>query len=105
MHEGFYRNGEQKPFNEEALADYFAALTPGQLCRHQLQMARYLQRELPELFTEGIFALDCCDVRVPAGHFQRPVGAVGTRGGVAATGGRLAAESSRQLLMAHWATR
>lgn len=72
IHEGFYRNGEQKPFNEEALADYVAGLTPAQLLRHQLQVARHLRRELPELFTDGVFALDCCDVRVPAGHFQRP---------------------------------
>ena len=71
IHEGFYRNGEQKPFNEEALADYFARLTPAQLFRHQLQVLRHLRRELPEVFAEGIFALDCRDVRVPAGHFGR----------------------------------
>jgi hypothetical protein len=71
IHHGFYSNGEQKPFNEEALADYFAGLTATQLFRHQVQVARHLQRQLPELFAEGTFALDCRDIRVPAGHFKR----------------------------------
>jgi len=70
-HAGFYANAGVKPFNEEALADFFAALAPEQLWEYQLQMLPQLLAACPELLGAGTLVLDSITVTVPAGHRGR----------------------------------
>lgn len=70
-HEGFYANAGVKPFNEEALADFFAALAPEQLWEYQLAVLPQLLAACPELLGAGTLVLDSITVTVPAGHRGR----------------------------------
>ena len=72
VHEGFYQGGTQRPFDPEALADFFNALEPRQLQQHQLALATHLLQQCPELGESGTAVLDATTVTVPPGHFQRP---------------------------------
>ena len=72
IQEGFYQGSAQRPFNPEALADFFNALPPEQLQQHQLQLSAHLLRECPPLRQDGVAVLDANTVTVPAGHFHRP---------------------------------
>jgi hypothetical protein len=68
IREGGKRTGDHRPFDEEALEDYFAKLTPQDYLSHQLGVSGKL-RERPEL--QGrVWVLDCRDTRVPNGHHQ-----------------------------------
>ena len=71
INEGFYVNSQQQPFNEEALADYFAALEPEQLCAHQLELSHHLLKQCPQLLSEGVAMIDAVSVTVPPGHHGR----------------------------------
>jgi hypothetical protein len=73
-HQGFYVNGAVKPFNEEALADFFAALSSEQLWEYQLAILPELLAACPELLGEGTLVMDCITVTVPAGHRGRAGG-------------------------------
>jgi hypothetical protein len=72
IHEGFYQGSGQRPFDPEALADFFNALQPEQLQEHQLELSAHLLQECPQLRQDGVAVLDANTVTVPAGHFQRP---------------------------------
>jgi hypothetical protein len=69
--EGFYTGGAVKPFNEEALADFFAEVSPEQLWEYQLAVLPQLLAACPELLGEGTLVLDSITVTVPAGHRGR----------------------------------
>ena len=70
--DGFYRGGGQRPFDPEALADFFDALAPAQLQEHQLALAGQLVQECPWLCETGTAVLDATTVTVPRGHYRRP---------------------------------
>ena len=72
IHEGFYQGSQQKPFAVEALADFFAAISPDQLQEHQRQFARHLWQQFPLLASSGVAILDANTTTVPPGHHQRP---------------------------------
>jgi len=74
MRAGFYSNGERKPFNEEALADFFAGISRQRLWKYQLQVLGELVERCPELIGWGTVTMDCITVTVPAGHFKRESG-------------------------------
>lgn len=74
IQEGFYSNGERKPFNEEALADFFAAISRQRLWKYQQQALPQLLERCPELVGWGTLTIDCVTVTVPAGHFKREGG-------------------------------
>ena len=68
IREGGRRTGDYRPFDEEALEDFFAKLTPRDYLAHQLTVSRRLLAR-PEL-TGEVWLLDCQDTKVPAGHHQ-----------------------------------
>lgn len=86
INEGFYAGSSQRPFNAEALADFFADITVAELFQHQSRLAQHLVRQCPELAEEGVAVLDANTVTVPPGHRGRPglqykVGVLGLRSG------------------------
>jgi len=74
INEGFYDSEGQKPFNEEAVADFFARIDREALWRFQLDLLPRLMQRCPELFGDGTLMMDCLDVTVPAGHYDREGG-------------------------------
>jgi len=68
MREGGSRTGDERPFDEEALEDYFAKLTAEDYFSHQLTLSRRLLAR-PELAGK-VWLLDCRDTKVPNGHHQ-----------------------------------
>ena len=66
VREGGPRTGDQRPFDEEALEDYFARLTPKDYLSHQVKVAGQL-RSRPGLDGD-IWLLDCQDTSIPNGH-------------------------------------
>jgi hypothetical protein len=72
--EGFYASEGRKPFNEEALADFFARIDRDALWNFQLRMLPQLMDRCPELFGDGTLMMDCIDITVPAGHYDREGG-------------------------------
>lgn len=76
VNEGFYDGEGQRPFDPEALADFFDLLAPAQLEQHQLALATRLVQQCCELRESGTAVLDATTVTVPPGHFGRPGGQV-----------------------------
>jgi len=71
VHEGFYHGSAQRPFNPEALADFFNGLSPQQLCDHQRQLSAMLLQQFPLLADAGVAVLDANTTTVPPGHYGR----------------------------------
>jgi len=69
--EGFYAGSSQKPFNEEALADFFAICELSDFLSNQKLVLRALLKKHPEILEDGSLVTDCMDVRIPAGHMGR----------------------------------
>jgi hypothetical protein len=72
INEGFYAGSSQRPFNAEALADFFAQVPVGELFEHQVKLSGHLVRQCPELVEEGVVVLDANTFTVPPGHHSRP---------------------------------
>jgi hypothetical protein len=72
IHERFHHRSQQRPFNSEALADFFHQISADQLQEHQLQLSTQLLQQFPWLPAEGTAVLDASTTVVPPGHFQRP---------------------------------
>ncbi len=66
--EGGKRTGDHRPFDEEALEDFFAGLTPSDFLSHQLRVSSQL-RAHPAL-EGGVWVLDCQDTAIPNGHHR-----------------------------------
>lgn len=86
VHEGFYHGSAQRPFNPEALADFFNGLSALQLHDHQQQLSATLLTQFPVLAEAGVAVLDANTTSVPAGHYGRPASqlktcVLGLRGG------------------------
>lgn len=69
--EGFYAGGSQKPFNEEALSDFFAICEFSDFLVNQKLVLRALLKRHPEILEDGSLVMDCQDIRIPAGHRGR----------------------------------
>jgi len=76
VHEGFYDGNGQRPFDPEALADFFDLLEPAHLEQHQLELSAHLVQQCPQLCESGTAVLDATTVTVPPGHRKRPGGQV-----------------------------
>ena len=64
--QGGVRTGDIRPFDMEAVADYFALLGPDDYARHQQTLSPWLREQAA--LRGRLFALDCVDARVPNGH-------------------------------------
>jgi hypothetical protein len=62
------RTGDHRPFDEEALEDFFAALSPTDFFSHQVKVSQLL-RPRPALAGE-VWLLDCQDTAIPRGHHR-----------------------------------
>jgi hypothetical protein len=76
VNEGFYAGDGQRPFDPEALADFFDDLEPAQLEQHQLELSTHLVQQCWELCESGTAVLDATTVTVPPGHYKRLGGQV-----------------------------
>lgn len=76
IHEGFYEGDGQRPFDPEALADFFDRLDPAQLEQHQLALSTHLLKRCPQLAETGTAVLDATTTTVPPGHRNRPGGQI-----------------------------
>ena len=63
---GGVRTGDARPFDMEALADYFDLLGPDDYAAHQRPMSQWLRGH--RAVRGRLFALDCVDARLPNGH-------------------------------------
>jgi hypothetical protein len=69
IREGGPRTGDERPFDVEAMGDYFALLTPADYSGHAMTLARWLRTQPGLQCTR--WAIDCVDVRLPAGRVPR----------------------------------
>jgi len=67
VNEGFYAGEGRKPFDEEALADFFARIDRDALWQFQRDLVPPLVEQCPELLGDGTLMMDCIDITVPAG--------------------------------------
>lgn len=64
---GVYEGSSLKPFNEEAMSDFFAACTPDDFLSNQKMLLKWLLMRHPEIMEDGSLIMDCLYLRVPAG--------------------------------------
>lgn len=64
---GVYEGSAQKPFNEEAMSDFFAACSPEDFLSNQKMLAKWLLLRHPEILEDGSLIMDCLYLRIPAG--------------------------------------
>lgn len=64
---GVYEGSSQKPFNEEAMSDFFAACSPDDFLSNQKLLVKWLLLTHPEIMGDGSLIMDCLYLRVPAG--------------------------------------
>jgi hypothetical protein len=64
---GFYASAGRTPFDEEALADFFAAVPTEDLQAYNQKIAVTLVSEFPELRTSGRWAMDTVYFKTPPG--------------------------------------
>ena len=56
---GVYEGCAQKPFNEEAMSDFFAACSPDDFLSNQKMLAKWLLLRHPEIIEDGSLIMDC----------------------------------------------
>ena len=66
--EGFYDGSGQRPFNEEALSDFFAICCLSDFLTNQKAVLKALVKKLPEVLHGGSVIMDVMDLRIPPGH-------------------------------------
>jgi len=64
--QGGVRTGDARPFDMEAVADYFDLLGPDDYAGHQRTLSGWLRGH--PVLRGRLFALDCVDARLPNGH-------------------------------------
>lgn len=69
--EGVYEGSSQKPFNEEAMSDFFAATRAEDFLSNQKEMLKCLVMRHPEILEDGSLIMDCLWLSIPAGHMGR----------------------------------
>lgn len=67
---GFYKGSSQRPFNEEAMSDFFAACDLSDFLTNQKSIVTGLLESEPEIVSDGTLVLDVLDVRIPDGRKQ-----------------------------------
>jgi len=72
---GFYRGEGRKPFDEEAIAEFFALADSEVFLAHQEQMLCHIYQAFPWLFQEGVWAMDGVSFATPPGNHHLPAGA------------------------------
>jgi hypothetical protein len=68
---GVYEGSSQKPFNEEAMSDFFAITQPNDFLSNQKQILKWLIARHPEIMEDGSLIMDCLWLAIPAGHMKR----------------------------------
>lgn len=68
---GFYKGSSQRPFNEEALSDFFAGCELSDFLANQVLVLRQFLESQPEIISDGSLILDIVDVRIPDGRKQK----------------------------------
>ena len=71
IQEGFYSGSGQRPFNVEAIGDFFAGCELGDFLSNQKEVIIGLIKKHPEIVEEGTLIMDCMDLRIPSGHNGR----------------------------------
>ncbi|MBM3301821.1 MAG: transposase, partial [Deltaproteobacteria bacterium] len=71
IREGFYSGGGQRPFNEEAMSDFFARCKLPDFLSNQKLVARAILKSCAEITEDGSVILDVIDIRIPAGKNGR----------------------------------
>lgn len=71
IQQGFYRGAQTRPFNEEALSDFFAGCELGDFLGHQKLVLQELLEKVPQIISDGSIVLDVVDVRMPDGRKQK----------------------------------
>jgi len=71
IQQGFYKGAQMRPFNEEALSDFFASCELADFLVHQKLMLKELLENVPEITSDGSIVLDVVDVRMPDGRKQK----------------------------------
>jgi len=66
IREGGTRTGDYRPFDEEALEDFFATLGADDYLAHQVALSGKLRQH--PLLQGTVWVLDCRDTKVPNGH-------------------------------------
>lgn len=74
LEQGFYQTNGRKPFDEEAMAEFFALADVDAFLLHQEQMLRQLYRQFPWLFRDGVWAMDSMAFSTPPGNHGLPAG-------------------------------
>jgi len=72
--QGFYRTNGRKPFDEEAVAEFFAPADADTFLAHQEQVLHQLYQEFPWLFRQGVWAMDSVSFSTPKGNHGLPEG-------------------------------
>ena len=67
IRDGTYKGSIQKPFNEEAMSDFFAACRPADFLSNQKSILKWLLMRHPEILEDGSLIMDCLYIRVPPG--------------------------------------
>lgn len=68
VREGGSRTGDHRPFDEEALEDFFAGLGPADFFSHQVTVSQRLRQE--SALQGEVWVLDCQDTAIPNGHHR-----------------------------------
>ena len=67
IQDGFYSGSKERPLNVESVGDFFAACRLEDFQTNQEEVFGLLSHRYPKLFSEMSLAMDCIDVRIPAG--------------------------------------
>jgi len=74
LEQGCYRSNGRKPFDEEALAEFFAVADANAFLLHQAQRLRQLSQAFPWLFRDAVWAMDRVAFSTPRWHHGLPAG-------------------------------
>ena len=69
--EGFYRGDGMRPFNEEAMSDFFAGCELSSYLASQKHALKVLIKNCPEILSDGSLVMDVVSARIPAGNRGR----------------------------------
>src|SRR3990172_220043 len=71
IQEGFYKGDGMRPFNEEAMNDFFAGCELSFYHKNQKTTLKALIKNHPEILSDGTLIMDTLDTRIPAGNRGR----------------------------------
>jgi len=74
VQQGFYKGSGEKPFDPEALGEFFASATDEDFFAHQIVGLEAIHRTQPEVFRPGLWVMDGFRFTVPKGGHGLPAG-------------------------------